>query len=152
MSLKGFLVKIGDKLFPATEDDKNMILSLQDGEIIPFSMKDSRKLWRQKKYWLMLKKVCEHMPEHMSEKYPTPEKVHIEIKLQNGLFDVHITLQGKETYVVSSKVGSTSFDNMGEAEFMNFINTMAKPTILKYFLFGVTPEDFDKEFLSIMFD
>lgn len=152
MNLKGFLVKVGERLIPATDDDRKAIFSLSEGEIIPFNMKDSRKLWRQRKYWLMLKKVCEHMPEHMSEKYPTPEKVHIEIKLQNGLFDVHVTLQDKEVYVVSSKVGSTSFDNMGESEFIEFINTMAKPTILKYFLFGVTPEEFDKEFLSIMFD
>ena len=150
--MKGLLVKQGDWLIPATDEDRNEILSLCDGELIHFDTKDSRKVWRNKKYWLLLKKVHEHLPEEMAEKYKTPEMIHTEIKLQNGHYDVHITLGGKETFIVSSKIGSTAFANMGEKRFKEFVKNEAKPTILRYFLKDVDEETFDEEFLNLIFN
>jgi hypothetical protein len=152
MEREGFLVKQGEWLIPATDDDRNEILSLKDGDIVPYKLNDARRLWRNKKYWLLLKKVQEHLSEKMAKKFPTPEKIHTEIKLQNGHFDVHVTLGGKEIYVVSSKVGSTAFKNMGEKRFKEFVKNEAKPTILKYFLKDVDEETFDNEFLNLIFD
>ena len=63
MKRDGFLVKQGDWLIPATDEDRNEILSLTDGEMVPFKLNDARKLWRNKKYWLLLKKFQEHLPE-----------------------------------------------------------------------------------------
>ena len=157
MNKKGFLVKIGPKgelfkIIPATDNDRNFILEMEEGDIIPFDTSDSRKLWRHKKYWMMISKVFEHLPEDMLEKYRSPEMIHTEIKLQNGHYDIHITLGGKEVFVVSSKVGSTSFENMGEERFKEFIEKEAKPTILKHFLKNVDAETFDKEFMSLIFE
>lgn len=157
MNRKGFLVKQGKKgefygIIPATQEDMNELIALDDKEIVPFDLNDARKLWRNNKYWLLLKKVQEHLPEDLAERYPTAEKIHTEIKLKNGYFDTHITLEGKETFVVSSKVGSTSFKNMGEKKFKEFVKNEAKPTILKHFLKDVDEETFEEEFLTLIFN
>lgn len=157
MKRKGFLVKIGKqgevgKLIPATDDDRLEIIKLGDGEMVQFNLSDTRKSWRNRKYWLMLNKVLKHLPEELSDRYTHAEKIHTEIKLQNGHFDTHITLGEKEVFVVSSRVGSTSFENMGEKRFADFVNNEAKPTILKYFLKDINIETFESEFMSIIFD
>jgi hypothetical protein len=66
--------------------------------------------------------------------------------LQMGYYKKHYTLSGREIY----KPDSISFESMGEKKFIEFVND-SKILILKYFLVGISVEQFDKNFMSLIF-
>jgi hypothetical protein len=137
-----------DRIIPVMDEDRNFILSLSDGEFIKCSVNDARKLWRMRKFWLLLKNVKNHMSEELSDKYPTTEKILLELKLILGHFEVHTDISGRDIFVATNSI---SFLNMSESNFKNFVNE-CRIVILKHFLPDISPEDFDKEFMSLMFD
>lgn len=146
------LVKTGtgidDRLIGAQDDDRNFILSLGDGELVKCTTDDTRQLWRHRKFFLLLTRVIDYMSEELSERYPTPEKLLIELKLQLGYMDVHVTLEGREVWTATNSI---SFAAMGEAKFKRFVNE-CRDVILKRFLPDITEYEFDQNFMSLIFD
>ena len=143
-----FLVKKDGKLIPATDEDSKFIFFLDEGAMVKISTSDVRQLWRHRKFFKLLQKTIEYMPEKLSEKYPTTEKLLIELKLQLGMMDIHVSLGGKEIMIVKNSI---SFENMGEKKFTDFVNS-CRDLILKHFLKGMTFEQFNSDFMSLIFD
>jgi len=143
-----FVVKHGNDLIPATDEDSKFIYFLAEGEMLTVSVDDTRHLWRHRKFFALLKKVIEYMPENLSERYNTTAKLLIELKIQTGEIELHTTLGGKEAMVVN---GSISFDNMGEKRFTSFVND-CRNIILKRFLIGMDEKTFDTKFMTLIFD
>lgn len=140
---------INDNGLKPYDDEASKFLSfLENGTYVSVSPDDSRSLWRHKKFFALLQKVSQHLPEHLSERYNTVEKILLEIKLQMGYYDVHLTLGEREVIIVKQSI---SFSKMGEKRFVEFVG-QAKDIILKWFLKNISEEDFDKEFMSLMFD
>jgi len=140
------LVKRGENLVPLSTEDGLAIAGLKEGEMVACLIGDVREVWRHRKYFKLLKEVINHMPEELSDKYPKPENLLDELKLQMGYYKKHYTLSGREIY----KPDSISFESMGEKKFIEFVND-SKNLILKYFLVGISVEQFDKNFMSLIF-
>lgn len=139
---------VNDRLIPVMDEDRNFVLSLNDGEFVKCSVNDARKLWRHKKFWLLLKKVQDHMSEDLSDRYPTSEKILLELKLILGYFEVHTDISGRDIFIATNSI---SFTSMGEVKFKHFVNE-CRDVILNHFLPNISPEDFDTQFMSLMFD
>jgi hypothetical protein len=131
------------KVLPHSSEDQISLLQ-KKGETGVLTFDDARNIQRHRKFFKLLSEVIFHMSEHLSERFPTPESLLHELKLQMGLFELHITLGGKETY----KVQSISFAAMSETRFRNFVSD-AKDIILKHFL-KVSEEDFQEHFMSLI--
>lgn len=136
------------RLIGATDEDANFILSLADGEMVKVVTDDTRSLWRHRKFFLLLNSVRDHMSEEMSAKFPTAEKMLIELKMQLGYFEVHTDLNGRDVWVATASI---SFRKMGEDRFRNFVRE-CRDVILKYFLPGMDPQDFDENLYNLIFD
>jgi len=143
-----FLIKVGNELIPATDEDSKFIYFMKEYEMCHISTDDTRQLWRHRKFFLLLKKVIEYMPEDLSEKYNTTDKLLIELKIQLGLFEIHTTLGGIEAMIVR---GSISFGKMGEKKFTEFVND-CRNIILKRFLINMDEKTFDTQFMTLIFD
>lgn len=141
------LIKQGDELIPFNTEDSLVIANLEEGSKVIFTTNDVREVWRHRKFFKFLTEVINHMPEELTKKYPSPENLLDEIKLQLGYYEKHYTLGGKEVW----KPKSISFKYMGEAKFKEFVKR-SKDLILKYFLVGISPEDFDNNFITLIFD
>lgn len=141
------LIKHNDRLIPFDTEDSLVIANLKEGDKVVFTTSDVREVWRHRKYFKLLSKVIDHMPEELQKKYPSPENLLDEIKLQLGYYEKHYTLGGKEIW----KPKSISFKAMGESKFKEFVKK-SKDLILKYFLIGVSEDDFDKNFMTLIFD
>lgn len=143
---KYILVKKGDYLIPFDDTDSLAVAILKQGATVTFNVMDAREILRHRKFFKLLTEVINHMPEELSEKYPKPENLLDEIKLQLGYYEKHYTLSGREVY----KPKSISFATMGEKKFQEFVSE-SKNILLKYFLIGVSPEQFDQNFMSLIF-
>lgn len=144
---KNLLIKHNDRLIPYENEDSFVIECLEEGTKVVFTLNDAREVWRHRKYFKLLSEVISHMPEELSKIYPRPENLLDEIKLQLGYYKKHYTLGGKEMFIPES----ISFASMGEKAFVEFVNR-SKDLILKYFLVSISPEDFDANFMSLIFD
>lgn len=144
---KYLLIKKGEILEPLSTEDSLAIAVLKEGEKVVMSVNDVREVWRHRKFFKLLSEVINHMPEELSAKYPNPENLLDELKLQMGYYKKHYTLSGKEIY----KPDSISFASMGEKKFIEFVNS-SRNLILKYFLVGVSVEEFDNNFMTLIFN
>lgn len=143
---KYILVKRGERLIPFDDTDSLAVAILKEGATVTFNVMDAREILRHRKFFKLLTEVINHMPEELSEKYPKPDNLLDELKLQMGYYKKHYTLSGREVY----KPESISFAAMGEKKFQAFVSE-AKNLLLKYFLIGVSPEQFDQNFMSLIF-
>ena len=145
--MKNLLVKHNNSLVPYTDEDSKAIYNLKEGELIAFSIDKARNVQYHRKYFALLNKVLHHLPEELSEKYNTTEKLLLEIKLQLGYYDVHVTLGEREVVVVKQSI---SFKQMTQKRFERFVND-SKQIILKYFLKDIDEKTFDNEFMTLFF-
>jgi len=158
MKKDNLLIKENGQLLAYEEEDKKVLEKLLEGEFVSFQTYDARSLLYHRRFFKLLSKVLEHIPERImtytdketgliSDRYTSIDTLLIELKLQLGYYDLHISLGGKEIYVPRS----IDFKNMSQIKFQSFVKN-AQPVILKRFLPDITPEIFDKEFLNLMFD
>ena len=160
-----FLVKVdsgnNDRLIPAMDEDKNFILGLEDGEMVKVSSGDVRSQWRHRKFFLLLKRVLEYLPDYLndydinnginltlSDRFKTPEVLLLELKLQLGYMDIHVSMDGRQIWTATSSI---SFACMGEAKFKEFVNE-CRGILTERFLPDISKEEFDNNFLSLIFD
>lgn len=141
------LIKHDDRLIPFDNEDSLIIAKLSEGDKVIFSTNDVREVWRHRKFFKLLSEVINHMPEELVKKYPSSETLLDEIKLQLGYYEKHYTLGGKEIW----KPKSINFATMGEAKFIEFVKK-SKDLILKYFLIGVSDIEFERNFMTLIFD
>ena len=145
---KHLVIKKGDKLIPVTEEDSKFIYFMQEGDMATISTDDTRQVWRHRKFFALLKKTIEFMPEELSNRYGTTALLLRELKIQTGNVSWHTTLGSKEVMVLD---GSIAFLSMGEKKFKEFVND-CKTVILKCFLTNMTEEQFDNDFMTLLFD
>ena len=157
MSKENLLKKHNGRLEPYEQEDIKAIEKLNDGEFVSFKTHDVRSILYHRRFFKLLSKVLEHIPIRIMEceddtgllydRYTSVDSLLIELKLQLGYYDLHVTLGGKQIYVPRS----IDFSTMSQTKFQKFVKN-AQPVILKRFLPDITPEVFEKEFLSLMFD
>ena len=158
MNKDNLLIFKDGKPQPYEQEDRIEYGKLKEGDFLKWSTYDARKVLYHRRFFKLLATVLDHIPERINScvdketelvfnRYATVDNLLIELKLQMGLYDLHITLGGKEIYVPRS----IDFKNMGQNKFQKFVKE-AQPIILKRFLPDITPEVFDKEFLNLMFD
>lgn len=158
MKKENLLVKKWSQLIPYEDEDKKILDKVKEGEFVSFSTYDVRSVLYHRRFFKLLSKVLDHIPEKVmtytdketgliSDRYTSVDTLLIELKLQLGYYDLHITLGGKEIYVPRS----IDFKNMSQMKFQKFVK-VAQPVILKRFIPDITSEVFEKEFLNLMFD
>lgn len=158
MKKENLLKKHNGQLVPYEEEDIKIVEKINEGEFVSFSTYDVRSILYHRRFFKLLSKVLEHIPEKVmsytdkqtgliSDRYTSVDILLIELKLQLGYYDLHITLGGKEIYVPRS----IDFKNMSQTKFQKFVK-VAQPVILKRFLPDISIEVFEKEFLNLMFD
>jgi hypothetical protein len=148
------------RLIGAFDEDKNFILSLGDGEQVKVTTDDTRELWRHKKFFLLLGAVIDNLPDYLTtedlktgqtetlaKRYPTKEKLLIELKIQLGMIDLHYTLDGREVWMTTNSI---SFGRMGEKKFKTFVDE-CREVILRRFLSDMSPHDFDENLYKLIF-
>ena len=146
MKFKGLLVKQGERLIPANDEDSKEIFKLSDGEFITFTLNDSRNIQFHRKYWKLLSEVHNHMNELLAEKYPTPESIHTAIKFVLKMYKVIEMPDGKRI----PEFEKTDFMTMGQRKYEDYVNR-AKNVILEYFLPDISEDIFQKEFMTLIF-
>ena len=155
---KHILIKHNGRLEPYEDEDRKVIDKMIEGQKVQFSTDDPRSVLYHRRFFKLLSKVLEHIPERimqcvdedtglMYDRYTSVDTLLVELKLQLGYYDLHVSLGGKEIYVPRS----INFRNMSQQKFQKFVKN-AQPVILKRFIPDITPETFEKEFLNLMFD
>lgn len=143
---------------PYEQEDRIEYAKLKEGDFIKWSTYDVRSILYHRRFFKLLATVLEHIPEHINtyldketglsgDRYATVDSLLIELKLQMHLYDLHVTLGGKQIYVPRS----INFKGMGQKKFQKFVKD-AQPIILKRFLPDISVETFEKEFMNLMFD
>lgn len=155
MEKDNLLVKNNGQLIPYEIEDKKVFDKIGDGEFVSFSTYDVRSIRYHRRFFALLQKVLEHIPEKIMvytdkktgiiyDRYISVENLLIELKLQMGLYDLHTTLGGREIYVPRS----INFSEMGQKRFQRFVKE-AQPVILKRFLPDIDEKTFEKEFMGL---
>jgi len=126
--VKGLLKKREFLYVPATQEDVELLKYVMDGDTIQFVIGDNRELWRHRRFFLLLNKVLHHIPEELEKRYPTTNALLIELKLQLRMYDVHVTLGGKEMLIPQS----ISFANMGRNHLFNSVTIARKLSLNTY--------------------
>lgn len=158
MKKENLLKKHNGQLIPYEDEDIKVFNLINEGDFVSFATHDVRSILYHRRFFALLAKVLEHVPEHINTyfdqdlkanaiRYTSVDSLLIELKLQMQLYDLHITLGGKSIYVPRS----VNFKSMGQKKFKKFVED-AQVVILKRFIPDVTPETFTKEFLNLMFD
>ena len=158
MNKDNLLIIKDGKPEPYEHEDRIEFGKLKEGDFLKWSNYDVRKVLYHRRFFKLLDTVLDHIPERIntftdektgliSVRYPTVDSLLIELKLQMRLYEIHVTLGGKEIFVPQS----IDFKNMGQKKFQNFVKD-AQPVILKRFLPSISAEVFEKEFMNLMFD
>ena len=143
---------------PYEKEDLIEFGKLQEGDFLKWSTHDVRSVLYHRRFFKLLATVLDHIPERINNytdeetgltgnRYSTVDSLLTELKLQMHLYDLHVTLGGKQIYVPRS----IDFKNMGQKKFQKFVKE-AQPIILKRFLPDINEKTFDKEFMNLMFD
>ena len=130
MKKDNLLVKTKGQLIPYESEDKLIFDKIGDGEFVGFSTYDCRSILYHRRFFKLLSKVLDHIPEKVmsfvdketgliGDRYTSVDTLLIELKLQLGYYDLHVTLGGKEIYVPRS----IDFKNMSQTKFQKFVYT-----------------------------
>lgn len=105
---------------------------LKPGQIVGAEIARSRSLPQHKLYWSVLTKVVETTGD-----YPTPEKLHLALKVHLGFVEKVRLINGKMVLLDSS----TAFDAMNQTEFQSYIDSAFR-TIETDLLGGMSIDEF----------
>ena len=132
--MKGYFRKSnGGFLTPDDQDTVELMQGVKSGEVLAVEFKRPRNYKFLKKFRALVQVVFDNQ-----DKYSNKEDLVVELKLQVGHYEEHITLGGKITY----QPKSISFAQMDELEFGVFYNKVVD-VVLKRFLNDMSKEDFD---------
>lgn len=132
--MKGYFRKApGGHLIPDDDDTVELMQGVKTGEILSVEYKRPRNYKFLKKFMALVQLVFENQ-----DKYKTKEDLLVEIKLQVGHYEEHITLGGKVTY----QPKSMSFSRMDELEFGVFYNKVLD-VVLKHFLLEMEKDEIE---------
>ena len=132
--MKGYFRKAnGGFLTPDDQDTVELMQGVKSGEVLAVEFKRPRNYKFLKKFRALVQVVFDNQ-----DKYSNKEDLVVELKLQVGHYEEHITLGGKITY----QPKSISFAQMDELEFGVFYNKVVD-VVLKRFLNDMSKEDFD---------
>lgn len=143
--MKIYLKVTSSGLVPMYDSDHEEKKKLKIGSEVLAEIRVPRNLEHHKKFFALLRLVMDNMPETLSERYTSTERLLDEIKFQCGYFEEHITLSGRVTY----KPKSIAFDTMNQTDFEAFYNK-ALDVVLKWFLTGNTKEEIIDEIINYM--
>ena len=110
------------------------------GEAVEITIKRPRNIGHHRKYWTLIHFVHANLPEHFDARYPTPEALHKEMKIQAGHYEIHITLGGKSIYMPKR----TDFNSMGQDEFAKYYDAVLS-AITRFVLPAVDDDDLRAE-------
>lgn len=97
--------------------DNERLESIPLGQDIEVTIKKRRSNLQQRLYWKMLGEVVQ-----ITEKYPTSQHLHDEIKMALGYIEKRVTFTGQIYY----RADSTAFDKMDGREFKVFFDRAVK--------------------------
>jgi len=96
---------------PVYDSDFELAKKIKTGEIKAVTFSNPRSLQFHKKFFAMIKLVFENQ-----NRYTSQEGILIELKLRLKWYDLHVSIDGKETLVPRS----ISFEKMEQHEFEKF--------------------------------
>lgn len=132
--MKGYFRKAkGGFLVPDDQDTIDLMQGIKTDDVYQFEYKKPRNYKFLKKFRALVQVVFDNQ-----DKYKNKEDLVVELKLQVGHYEEHITLGGKVTY----QPKSISFASMDELEFGVFYNKVVD-VVLKHFLIEIDKDDFD---------
>ena len=136
--MKGYFHKCKGGFFaPDDQDTIELMQGIKTGDVLLFEYRKQRNYKFLKKFRALVQLVFDNQ-----DKYQNKEDLVVELKLQVGHYEEHITLGGKVTY----QPKSISFASMDELEFGQFYNKVVD-VVLKHFL-----KDMEKDDLDYMID
>lgn len=115
---KALCIKYMNGLRPADEAAEQYFAKIADRELVSVQVSRPRNLQFLKKYWVLVSKVWENLPEESKARYPSTDDLDGAIKIAVGL-RTRIQLPNGDVGFIP---GSIAFHNMDEFEFSEFYN------------------------------
>lgn len=134
------VVRKNNVFFPASESDADIAKKFKYGEVYQCEIKKPRNLKFHRKFFALLQYVFDNQ-----DKYSNLSDLRVEILLQCGAYDEHITVDGKMVYVPKS----LSFESMDDVEFEQLYGA-AVDVVIRYFVKGDTPENIENQVNEIL--
>lgn len=100
-------------LRPSTPEAQEWARKLKLGADVWVEVRKARNAAHHRKFFALLGLLFDNLPEELEERYPTMERLRLEIILQTGRFDIHETLGGRQMLIPHSM----SFAGMDQDEF-----------------------------------
>jgi len=123
-------------LRPADDQATEALKHIKAGEYLKVDIVRPRGGAHHRLFFALLQTVHSNMTEELRHKYPTIDRLLLEIKLQTGYFDQAVSLGGKAYFIPKS----ISFARMDQGEFEEFFGK-AITVCRKYFLPGTTEKE-----------
>lgn len=120
-------------LVPADRESKEALQKIEAGEYLTADIKRPRNERYHRLFFALLTMVHDNLTDEQQDKWPTVERLLIEIKLQTGYFDMAESVTGK-MYPITKSI---SFAAMDDGEFDQFFGK-AISVVCRYILPGVT--------------
>ncbi len=120
----------------ADEASTESLRTLAPGEIYKVELTRPRNLKFHRLFMGLLTEVHKNLPDEMTAKYPTVDRLLWEVKIQTGHFDMHETLGGK--FVPIPK--SISFARMEQGDFDKFFSN-AIGVVRKFIIPGISERE-----------
>ena len=106
--------------------------ALPVGQVFKAKITRGRNLKHHRKFFALLKVVMDNLPEANAARWPTTDRLLLELKLQTGRFDMHHSL-GDKTVPVPQSI---SFAKMEQGDFEQFYNDCID-IIVKHIIPGI---------------
>lgn len=127
--MKVWTYKLGDKLVPATQDDKEQFMNLPNGE--PFMIKyvKVRNPSHLRKYFAFLKAVYDNLPEKFDKNWPDFESFRKGVQMYSGYFTETVSLKG-ERLLIPKSIAYNELDETAFSELHNKVKTFIGTRII----------------------
>ena len=121
---------------PAYNSDHELSKKVSPGDSVMAKLSVPRSVGHHRKFFALIRYTFNHMSEEMSVKFPSEESLRLELTLQAGYWERHVTMGDKEIIYPQS----IRFDKMDQVEFEKLYSTILD-VVLKWFVHGVDQEE-----------
>ncbi len=132
--------KRGHGAYPADTRAEKMLSTIADGDIFLMKSHRARNPQHHRKFFALLTKVHDNLPDEVRHRYPTTDKLLIGLKIALGYCETMILPDGRA--VLTPK--SIAFENLDQTAFETFYNRCLR-VISDQLLPGVSDAELEAE-------
>lgn len=128
-----------------SDSDYTKILKLKDGDVLEVKTWSQRNYSFLRKYFALMNTSIHHLPESFDQEFHNLDNFRKYVTILTGRYKLIPSLKGEPI----PEADSISFDKMDQEEF-NKLYSDSLNVILKYFLKGISQEEFEKDIMNFL--